>query len=64
MPFIFVSGEPGHRATQAIMGAERFFLKTDGPDALLRMVESVLYVKGVDAGTSQTTEQTVEDEEQ
>jgi DNA-binding NtrC family response regulator len=63
MPFIFISGDLAHRATHAIMGAERFFLKTDGPDALLRMVESVLCAKGVDAGTSQTSEPAVTYEE-
>jgi DNA-binding NtrC family response regulator len=63
MPFIFISGIPAHHFTQAMMGAECFFLKTDKPDALLRMVESVLHVKGVDAGSSQTDGQAVKDEE-
>ncbi|MGD0089371.1 MAG: response regulator [Planctomycetota bacterium] len=64
MPFIFISGNPAHHFTQAIMGADRFFVKADNPDVLLRMVESVLQVKGVDAGSSETDKQAVVGEEQ
>jgi CheY-like chemotaxis protein len=54
MPYIIMSGAmPPEKDSDIVKSADAFHYKPDGPWNLQRMVEKILILKGVNAGSSQ-----------